>query len=39
VELAAPLPGFRPFLTAYVPGGGGIGVLAGVLEQDGREEL
>jgi hypothetical protein len=39
VELASPLPGVRPLLTGDVPGGGGTGVLAGVLEQDGREEL
>lgn len=39
VEIASPLPGFRPFLTADVPGGGGTGAVAGVLEQDGREEL
>lgn len=38
VEIAAPLPGFRPLLTAEVPGGG-TGAIAGVLEQDGRAEL
>ena len=38
VQIAAPLPDFRPLLVAEMPRGG-TGVLAGVLERDGREEL
>ncbi|SFN87303.1 hypothetical protein SAMN05216207_102347 [Pseudonocardia ammonioxydans] len=39
VEMADPLPGFRPLVTAEAPGGNGGGVIAGVLGRDGREEL
>lgn len=39
VEMADPLPGFRPLITAEAPGGNGGGVIAGVLGRDGREEL
>ena len=39
VEMGAPLPGFRPLVTATSPTGVGDGAIAGVLERDGREEL
>ena len=39
VEIARPLAGFRPLLTATAPNGRYTGALAGVLSTRGREEL
>jgi len=38
-QIARPLAGFRPLLTATSPNGKGDGALAGVLTSGGREEL
>ena len=39
VQIATPLPGFRPLLTATSPDGTRSGALAGILTDAGREEL
>jgi hypothetical protein len=39
VQMATPLPGFRPLLTATSPDGTRSGALAGILTDAGREEL
>jgi hypothetical protein len=39
VQMARPLAGFRPLLTATAPDGKRSGALAGVLSTGGREEL
>ena len=39
MEIARPLAGFRPLLTATAPGRHAQGALAGVLSTRGREEL
>ena len=39
VQMARPLAGFRPLLTATAPDGKRSGALAGVLTAGGREEL
>ena len=39
VQMATPLPGFRPLLTATSPDGTRSGALAGILSDAGREEL
>ena len=39
VQMAQPLPGFRPLLTATSPDGTRSGALAGILTAAGREEL
>jgi hypothetical protein len=39
VQMATPLPGFRPLLTGTSPDGTRSGALAGILTDAGREEL
>jgi hypothetical protein len=39
VQMATPLPGFRPLLTATSPDGTRSGALAGILTDAGREEF